>query len=67
MYSELKHECHKIVDEICRDKKDKRRLYKYLSRKMHIKGLHFSKMTIEQLLHSRRLLKDLKKRWNYGN
>lgn len=60
MYGKLKTECHKIVDEIATDRKTKRLLYRYLAKKMHINGLHFSKMDLEQLLHARRILKGLR-------
>ena len=53
------------MDDIAKDKKDKRRLYKHLSRRLHKQDVHFSKMNIEELLYARRLLKEMKRR--YGN
>jgi len=63
MYRELKKECHALIDSMSEDNKDRRRLYKHLSRRMHIQGLHFSKMSIQELLHARRLLKEMQRRY----
>lgn len=65
MYRDLKRQCHELMDDMAKDKKDKRRLYKHLSRQMHKQGVHFSKMNIEELLHARRLLKEMKRRYKY--
>lgn len=65
MYRDLKRQCHELMDDIAKDKKDKRRLYKHLSRRLHKQDVHFSKMNIEELLYARRLLKEMKRR--YGN
>ena len=59
MNGRLKKECHGYVDELSATKEEKRAVYRWLGRKMHIKGLHFKNLSTEQLLHARRLLKEL--------
>ena len=58
MNNKLKSECHYYVDLLSHSKQEKRCIYRWLGRKMHIKGIHFKDLNTEQLLHARRILRE---------
>lgn len=62
----LRCECHILLDKLCENKEDKRKIYKWLSAKMQLSGsqCHFSMMTESQLYKARKILKsaEIKKR-----
>jgi hypothetical protein len=57
MLGDLKQDCHFYLDLMWETKKERREVYRWLSRKMKIKGVHISTMNKRQLIKARSILR----------
>lgn len=56
--SYLKFQCHLYFDKLWETPIERKRMYKWISRKMHIKPFHFAELNYSQLLYARRILRE---------